>query len=113
MGGCEYFAHCPMHSNYEDALRRVTYFVVKFQSILNHAHPLSLISYYNKSISNIVVIVTFHSNRFVSVENHAHVDRTQNNLTTNVLSWSTIDHCRSRCKGREGPPLIHSFIQRL
>jgi hypothetical protein len=23
---------------------------------------------------------------------------------------STIDHCRSRCKGREGPPLIDSFI---
>jgi hypothetical protein len=23
---------------------------------------------------------------------------------------STIDHCRSRCKGREGLPLIHSFI---
>jgi hypothetical protein len=33
-------------------------------------------------------------------------------ITTVVLSWnlSTIDHCRSRCKGREGPPLIHSFI---
>jgi hypothetical protein len=23
---------------------------------------------------------------------------------------STIDHCRSRCKGREGPPLIHSYF---
>jgi hypothetical protein len=22
---------------------------------------------------------------------------------------STIDHCRSRCKGREGSPLIHSW----
>jgi hypothetical protein len=23
---------------------------------------------------------------------------------------STIDHCRSRCKGREDPPFVHSFI---
>jgi hypothetical protein len=27
------------------------------------------------------------------------------------MEVSTIDHCRSRCKGRGGPPLIHSFIQ--
>jgi hypothetical protein len=23
---------------------------------------------------------------------------------------STIDHCRSRCKGRESPPLIHTYL---
>jgi hypothetical protein len=27
-----------------------------------------------------------------------------------LLLRSTTDHCRSRCKGREGPPLIRSFI---
>jgi hypothetical protein len=27
----------------------------------------------------------------------------------NILERSKINHCRSRCKGREGPPLIHSF----
>jgi hypothetical protein len=32
-----------------------------------------------------------------------------------LLHWerSTMDHCRSRCKGREGLPLIHSYIHTL
>jgi hypothetical protein len=27
-----------------------------------------------------------------------------------IKKGSTIDHCRSRCKGQEGQPLIHSFL---
>jgi hypothetical protein len=27
-----------------------------------------------------------------------------------IKRGSTTDHCRSQCKGQEGPPLIHSFI---
>jgi hypothetical protein len=27
-----------------------------------------------------------------------------------IKRGSTIDHCRSQCKGQEGPPLKHSFI---
>jgi hypothetical protein len=27
-----------------------------------------------------------------------------------IKRGSTINHCRSQCKGREGPPLIQSFI---
>jgi hypothetical protein len=30
-----------------------------------------------------------------------------------TFSQSTIDHCRSRCKGREGPLFIYSFIIRV
>jgi hypothetical protein len=30
-----------------------------------------------------------------------------------INKGSTIDHCSSRCKGREGPPLVHSFIHGL
>jgi hypothetical protein len=33
------------------------------------------------------------------------------NSITKYLTISPIDHCRSRCKGREGLSLIHSFIQ--
>jgi hypothetical protein len=34
----------------------------------------------------------------------------QNPAEEIIKRGSTIDHCRSRCKGREGPPLIHSFV---
>jgi hypothetical protein len=40
-------------------------------------------------------------------------DQFPTGLTPEILvsvQIGTIDHCRSRCKGQEGPPLIHSFI---
>jgi hypothetical protein len=34
-----------------------------------------------------------------------------NNTKTYIMNWSTIDHWRSRCKGRiSGPPLLHTYI---
>jgi hypothetical protein len=61
---------------------------VEVQGMLNHAQPLSVISYYNKDVRYIQIILTFLTHSSVTTDNYNHVNIiyfTQNNLQNNIL----------------------------